>query len=94
MEETRTIQILMKLMNWSEEEVKEKLNGPAGKIFASRAEHYEKLIKNIEPDVDPLKAIDSPIEAVLDTRKDFTEQQKNDVRQGVYRFNNKVYKLR
>lgn len=94
MKEARTIEILMKLMNWTEEEVREKLKGPAGKFYASKAELYERAIKTIEPDADPLKALDSPIEAVLDTRKDFTEQQKNDVRQDFYRNNYQIYKRR
>lgn len=94
MKEERVRAILMKTMNWTEEEVREKLNGPASKMYVKKAELYERVMRNIEPNIDSVKAADNPLEAVLDTRKDFTEQRKNNIRQSVYRENDKVYRIR
>lgn len=94
MKEERVRAILMKTMNWNEEEVREKLNGPDGKMYVKKAELYERVMRNIEPNIDSVKAADNPLEAVLDARKNLTEQQKVDIRQSVYRENDKVYRIR
>lgn len=67
MDNKAVIERLMKLNNWTYEEAKQKLEGPAGKYYIQKMELREELFNNIAPGIDTLKSIEDPFGAVLKT---------------------------